>query len=374
MVVPTTARDGTVSLPDPVPGNVDIDPFWMPFYSTDPIRVVAQSYLMRQREQVLDRLRRAMSHRQWDLILAGRESFLPGLPALARELGVPSVGFMRGAMKAGLSGAHPDKAFTATIKEACRQTGLIIPVARHLERDFLAAGYGNVATVPNGVDIDLFKPSTERRDLRARLGLDKNAKVVVHASNFKALKRVDHIVEAARRLMAVDDEIVFLLIGDGPEHADIQERCTQFGLAKRFVFPGWVGNNDVADYYNLSDVAVLASETEVMPRFILETMACGRPVVANDIPASLELIDQGSDGFIYPSGDIDTLCERVLTLLRDTDRRRLMGRAAREKIVSHYDVRMVTELFEDTVNRFLTGYRAPMPAGGRHDLEFETAD
>ena len=364
MVVPTTSRDLTVALPDPVPGNVEIDPFWMPSfpYHTNPYSPLPQSYLTRQREQTFDRLRRAMSHQQWDLILVGRESFLPGVPALAREFDVPCVGFMRGAMKLALSDTHPDKAFAATMIEACRQADLIIPVARHLEEDFLAAGYGNVAAIPNCVDLDLFKPSQERRDLRTTLGLTRNAKVVVHASNFKALKRIDHIVEAARRLIAVDDEIVFLLVGDGPEHADIRERCMRYGLVESFVFPGWVCNNDMADYYNLSDVAVLASETEVMPRFILEAMACGRPVVASDIPASPEIIDHGKDGLLYPGGDIDTLCESVLTLLRDTDRRRRMGRAARNKIAKCFDVRVIAEEFEDTVNRLLAGYRTTMLA------------
>ncbi len=360
MVVPTTSRKSNLSLPGPIPPTIEVDPFWMPFYDINPFGPTPTAYLSRQRQQVRDRLQTALARERWDLILAGRESFIQGLPDIARDHRVPCASFVRGAMLPALAGAHPDQQFAATMLNEARQMDLLVPVAEHLGLMLEEAGYDNVRAVANGVDVDQFRPARGSRDLCREVGLPNTARIIVHISNFKPVKRIDRIVDAARRLIAGDRDIFLLLVGDGPEKGNILDRCAKVGIVGNVVSSDWVANGDVSDYLNLSDIAVLASETEVMPRFVLEAMACGRPVVANDIPANRELVDHGKDGLIYPDGDIDRLAVSMSALLRDSERRSRMGQAARRRMVRDFDIHAIVDRFEAAVVQALVRHRQSM--------------
>ena len=358
MVVPTTTPGVPPSLPGTVPSTVDVAPFWMPYLDTNPFQPKSASYLARQQREVLEHLRSALTEEPWDFVLIGRESFIPGIPTVARNHQIPCMSFVRGSMPQVLSGLHPDRRLAASILREAPQTERLFPVAEHLAASLKAAGYDNVRAVSNGVDTAMFSPAHRADFLLDNLAIPSTAKIVLHASNFKPVKRIDSIVSALRRVIEGDRNVYLLLVGDGPDRDAVLNQSRQLGIASKIVSPGWIANEEMAAYYSIADVAVLASESEVMPRFVLEAMACGLPFVANDIPACRELIEDGKNGLLYPSGDLDALVVSLMNLLQDADRRRRLGDAARREILRSYKIDDVVDRFEIAAQAGLAQYHA----------------
>lgn len=90
----------------------------------------------------------------------------------------------------------------------------------------------------------------------------------------------------------------FALVGDGPERRRLEALARDLGLADRVHFVGRVAHERLGDYYSAADVVTLASEQEGWPNVLLESMACGTPVVATDIPGPREIVTAPEAGLL----------------------------------------------------------------------------
>ena len=109
----------------------------------------------------------------------------------------------------------------------------------------------------------------------------------------------------------------------------------------------------MADYYSLSDFTVLASGSEGLSMTCLESMACGRPVLASDIPGSRELITHDAEGLLFPVGDIDAIADTILALAQDPDQRGRLGAAARGKVVNGFSLAQLERRWLDSIDSLL---------------------
>jgi glycosyltransferase involved in cell wall biosynthesis len=109
------------------------------------------------------------------------------------------------------------------------------------------------------------------------------------------------------------------------------------------------------EVYNACDVTVLTSSREGTPNVLLESMACGVPVVATDVADNAHLVPDGRVGFIVPLGDTAALADRVCRLLEDAPRRREMGEAARAWVQREFSsaalARKTEAVYEDQLRR-----------------------
>jgi glycosyltransferase involved in cell wall biosynthesis len=132
-------------------------------------------------------------------------------------------------------------------------------------------------------------------------------------------------------------ETRFLLVGDmlygGMHGSDEYTRNThelvdRLGLRDRCLFLG--NRDDVADLYRACDVTVLPSLFEGTPNVVLESMACGVPVIATNVSDNASIVKDGHTGYLVPIGNEAVLADRLGEVLTQRDLRRAMGRAARE--------------------------------------------
>jgi glycosyltransferase involved in cell wall biosynthesis len=205
-----------------------------------------------------------------------------------------------------------------------------------------------IGELPNGVDTLRFTPGKAPATLSARCRLasgDRVALLVAALDRAHYFKGVQVFLNALSKLPA---EIKGVIIGDGDLRPVYEAAAHSLGLAERVTFTGRVSNEELPDYYRLADVTVLPSLTmgEAFGLVLVESMACGTPVVASNLPGVRTVVADGQDGFLIQPGNINDLAEKLNHLLKDAEMQAEMGRRGRKKVEELYAWPKVTDQLE----------------------------
>jgi glycosyltransferase involved in cell wall biosynthesis len=198
--------------------------------------------------------------------------------------------------------------------------------------------WGDVAEVPNGVDVDLFRPGLDGLSVRRHYGIPDDARVILFVG---ALDRAHHFKGVAHLLRALsrmeDHQAVLMLIGGGDLKDQFIALSGRLGVAKRSLFVGAMSHKQLSRYYAAADVVVLPSfPPESFGVVLIEAMACGKPVIASNLPGVRSVVSDGEDGLLVRPGDVEDLAEKIQMLLDDPQRRREMGERGRDKVEEKY--------------------------------------
>lgn len=195
----------------------------------------------------------------------------------------------------------------------------------HLERGIGRAG--QYVTIPSGVPTDRLRAEApSRAEARRRLGLDDAAFVVTAVGRLVPVKGFDLLVDALPALVAAVPDAHVVLVGDGPERADLERRAAAHGLAARLHLLG--ARSDIACCLRASDVLAAPSRNEGMGRVLVEAMALGVPVVAAAVGGIPDVVVDGECGHLVPPDDVAALAAQLAALGRDRERARALGTAA----------------------------------------------
>jgi glycosyltransferase involved in cell wall biosynthesis len=193
----------------------------------------------------------------------------------------------------------------------------------------------DLVEIPNGVDTQAFQPDLAAgRAVRARLNLGADMPIALFVGALDRAhhyRRVDLMLEAARSL----PDLALLLIGDGDTRADYQAQARSLGIADRVRFVGKIAHPELPAYYNAADIVVLPSQLqESFGMVLIEGMACGKPVVASNIPGVRSVVRDGVDGVMVEPGSAEALTAGIRALLAAD--RQAMGAAGRAKVEAKY--------------------------------------
>jgi glycosyltransferase involved in cell wall biosynthesis len=271
-----------------------------------------------------------------DVILIGRESFALDVPEIARTHHVPSVMLIRGGSRTArlLSGGYPDD-LARRLLEEYRKANLIVAVARHLAEGLRRLGLDDVRMIPNAVNLHRFFPKPKDVSLLRELVIREDDVVVMHVANLQARKRSVDLVLSARLALQKNPRLMYVIVGDGPFRQTMEQTCRDRHISDRFRYVGWIDYDRIPDYINLADLMVMPSEAEGLSRVYLETQACGRVLVASDIPPAREVIVDGETGLLFRVGDIDGLTAKTLIAARDPALRAAIGQNAQEQMKAY---------------------------------------
>ena len=192
---------------------------------------------------------------------------------------------------------------------AAQSAAAIVTVSQSL-KDGLAAlnvDPAKITVLRNGVDLDRFAPR-DRRAIRTKLAL--HGPVWLAAGNLVKLKGVDIVVQALAQVPGAS----LLIAGDGPEEHELRRLVERLGLRARVRFLGAVPHSELCSYYNAADALMLASSREGMPNVVLESLACGTPVVATPVGGVPELITAPEAGEMMRERNAEALVMAWATL------------------------------------------------------------
>ncbi len=201
----------------------------------------------------------------------------------------------------------------------------------------------------NGFDLGRV-PACNRSEARKKLGLDDKQFLVVMVASLSKLKDHKTLLKAAVICKEQSEKIHFLLVGDGTEREGLEVWCQKNKLGSTVSFLG--RRNDVELFFKASDISVLSSTAwfgEGISNSILESMACGTPVIASDSPGTREVIEDGKNGFLFPGGDHRDLAGKILHLETDTGIRECFIQSSKVTIRQKFSISSMIDSFDSIV-------------------------
>jgi glycosyltransferase involved in cell wall biosynthesis len=194
--------------------------------------------------------------------------------------------------------------------------------------------------VPNGVDTRVLSPGNEGAAIRDRLGIPRDAVVLIFVGRMDAAHDgkggVPVLLEAMTRVKVVRP--VAILVGDGDRVADYSALAARLGVGGQAHFVGSIPNDDLAPYFSAADIAVQPSiGKEIFGMAAIEAMACGRPVITSDLPGARRVVADTGGGLLARPGDPRDLAMCIERLVADPPLRRQLAAAGRRSVVDRYD-------------------------------------
>ncbi len=195
-----------------------------------------------------------------------------------------------------------------------------------------------IGELPNGVDCSVFAPGPPPAALRARCGFAEEDRVLLLLAALDRahyFKGVELLLEAMTRLPA---GVKAIIAGDGDLRPAYEAQARRLGLATRAFFPGRVPGEALPDYYRLADATLLPSTTmgEAFGLVLIESLACGTPVIASNLPGVRTVVADGRDGLLVTPGDAADLARKIQDLVDRAGSKEEMGGNGRAKVVARY--------------------------------------
>jgi len=221
----------------------------------------------------------------------------------------------------------------------------IVTSREYLESSALISQYRDrCVVVPFGVDLEVFSLQVGEVDAAQRLRQRHGERLVLFLGVLRQYKGLDVLIHAMRK---VDGHLI--IVGRGPRRA-LEALTRELGLERRIAFLGEVSDADRRLLLHACDAFVLPStdRREAFGIAQLEAMACGKPVVASDLPTGVRSVNRhASTGWLLPPGDPDALADALSLLLDDDHLRASLGKAARERVEQEFTAeRMIAETLE----------------------------
>ena len=197
----------------------------------------------------------------------------------------------------------------AMIRWAAGRAAGIVTVARALKDDLIRIGVpaGRIEVLRNGIDLHLFRP-LERRS--ARFSLDFSRTTLLSVGHLIPRKGHELVIQALPMLREVD----LVIVGDGPERQPLGALARKSGVGDRVRFVGALPQEDLRTYYGAADALVLASSREGWANVLLESMACGTPVVASAAGGTPEVVAAPEAGVLIEARTPQAVAEAVRRL------------------------------------------------------------
>jgi N-acetyl-alpha-D-glucosaminyl L-malate synthase BshA len=201
----------------------------------------------------------------------------------------------------------------------------------------------DIEVIPNFLDCTIHRRQNVA-NLRERFtGGDADAKIVIHVSNFRPVKRIDAVMgvfDRIRRRVSAR----LLLVGDGPELATAYRLAREFGIAPLVHFLG--AQEEVVPLLSIADLFLLPSSQESFGLAALEAMACEVPVVASRVGGIPEVIEHGVSGFLHPPEALDEMADSAVLVLTDPEKHRAMAAAACARVRHEFCAEKIVPLYE----------------------------
>lgn len=196
-----------------------------------------------------------------------------------------------------------------------------------------------IVNIPNGVNLDTFRPDeTARRQVRKLQGLDGRM-VLLTVGRLVPRKGHASVISVLPKVLQIFPDTTYVVAGDGPEADNITDLAHELGVRDEVLMLGAVASNELCGLYNACDIFVMPNyigpnpwDVEGFGIVFLEAAACGKPVIAGDSGGAVDAVERGSTGILVAERDEKSLASAIINLLEDEELRTQMGRNGLERV------------------------------------------
>lgn len=238
-------------------------------------------------------------------------------------------------------------------------------VGREFNMRTLGLPGSRIEVVHNGVDVERFHPDRPAGlAFRKQLGIPSDVPLIGMVGSYKRQKAQDVFLRMAARVAGAFPEARFLLVGEPVRdnyeatsrfQAEVRKLAEALKISDRCHFLG--NQRDMNSVYNSCDCTALLSRREGTPNVVLESMACGVPVIVSDIADNAHIVLDGETGFVVLREDAEIAAAGALRMLRDGGLRRQMGEAARSRACDYFSLRIAAAKLEAIYTQCLSRKR-----------------
>jgi glycosyltransferase involved in cell wall biosynthesis len=188
-----------------------------------------------------------------------------------------------------------------------------------------------VTTVLNGIDHRAFRRDRSReRVIRHQLGIVEGDLVIGAVGRVEPQKRFDLLLEAVASLRPKYPGIKLMIAGTGSRLGELRAQASSLRLGDACQLLG--NRTDIADLHHAFDLFVQSSDYEGTPNAVLEAMALESPVIATSAGGTAEIVRNGIDGLIVPTGNSPAIVDAIASVLRDPEAARARAASARRRV------------------------------------------
>jgi glycosyltransferase involved in cell wall biosynthesis len=178
--------------------------------------------------------------------------------------------------------------------------------------------------------------------------IEQRDNLVGYVGRIHAEKGIRNFVEAIPKILSVQDDVTFLIVGEGPLEDEIRAYLEEHDLRDKVKLAGWISHQELPDYLTRLKLLVLPSYNEGLPNVMLEAIACGTPVLAASIASIPDVIKDKETGFLFHDNSPACLAETIVETLARSDLKRIV-RNARTLVESEFRYEKLTATWKDII-------------------------
>ena len=304
------------------PGNIDIHLLSMLYYVRDGKNKSLGDKIAKKAEEIIDR-----ENIEFDLIHA-HFTYPHGYAAvkLGKKYNIPVVIIAHGYDVYDLP--FRDKEWEKKIKWTLNQTNHVITVSQSNKKilvEKLGVSENKLYVIPNGFNSKSFYPIIDKTNVKQKLNLPLDKKIVLNVANLHPVKGQRYLIEAVKEIVKHREDVLYIIIGDGMLRKDLKAQIKKLGLENYVKLAGPKPHDEIPLWMNTADLFVLPSLSEGNPTVMFEALGAGLPFVGTRVGGVPEIINSEDYGLLCESANPKDLAEKILIGLdKEWDREKIL--------------------------------------------------
>jgi len=199
-----------------------------------------------------------------------------------------------------------------------------------------------IRVIPTPVNLAKFENYSPEKveEIRQRY---QHKKIILFVGRLSKEKNLPLLFKSAKQLIKEYSDVIFLIIGQGPERKKLELQVTNAKMQDYVKFLGTIKQNELINYYQACYLVVLPSFSESFGKVLLEAGMAEKPAIATMTTGAKEIIIDNQTGFLVPINDEQILAERIIKLLQDESLAQQMGQAAKEHIQARFNPEQIIQ-------------------------------
>ncbi|MEJ2236162.1 MAG: glycosyltransferase family 4 protein [Syntrophobacterales bacterium] len=229
---------------------------------------------------------------------------------------------------------------------------------KKLERTY-GLSSSKVNVIPGGADLERFRPSTEKAEIRSRMGLPEDKFILFTVRNLVTRMGLENLISAFEIVQNGRSDLLLIIGGEGPLEPALKEQTKRCGVEDFVQFAGYIPDQDLPAYYQMADLFILpTTELEGFGLVTVEALASGLPVLATPVGGTREILSKLGSDYLFSDSTPQSIANGILNALnnwgKDSSAYKAISKSCRQVAEEHYSwdnhVRKLEDLFYSILN------------------------